>query len=61
LAEQANLREMANLIANIKKEAEKLKALGSGINCIEKNVIRMSAILKMMELDVSDAADILGV
>jgi len=59
LVEQAKLREMANLITNIRNEAEKLKALGSGIKCVEMNVVRMSAMIKMLELNINDVADIL--
>jgi hypothetical protein len=52
---------MADLIANIKKEAENLKELGCscGNKCVEMNVVRMSAMIKMLELNITDAADIL--
>jgi len=52
---------MADLIANIKKEAETLKELGCAcdIKCVEMNVVRMSAMIKMLELNITDAADIL--
>ncbi|AGL03262.1 hypothetical protein [Desulfoscipio gibsoniae] len=62
MAGETNIREMANLIANIKQDAEKLKELGknSNIKCVEMNVVRMSAMIKMLELDITDAADILG-
>jgi len=60
LAEQTSLREMANAILNIKKEVDKLITLGAGYKCIEMNVVRMSAMIKMLELDIIDAADVLG-
>jgi len=50
---------MANAIASIKKEAEKLKELGSGIKCVEMNVVRMYGMIKMLEIGITDAADIL--
>ncbi|MDF9406841.1 MAG: hypothetical protein A4E52_00960 [Pelotomaculum sp. PtaB.Bin013] len=60
MAEQANLREMANIILNIRQEVDKLKTLGGGYKCVEMNIVRMSAMIKMLELDINDAADVLG-
>ncbi|MDD3653467.1 MAG: hypothetical protein PHO01_04680, partial [Desulfotomaculaceae bacterium] len=59
LAEQPNLREMANIISNLRQEAEKLKTLGAGVKCVEMNVVRMSAAIKMLELEINEVADIL--
>ncbi len=49
--------EMAKTIAVIRRELDKLKDLGTGINCVEKNVERISACLKMLELNVNDTVD----
>jgi hypothetical protein len=59
--EKTKIREMADIIANVKKEAENLKELGCscGIKCVEMNVVRMSAMIKMLELNITDPADIL--
>lgn len=61
MTEKTQIREMADLIANIKKEAENLKELGCscGNKCVEMNVVRMYAMIKMLELNITDAADIL--
>ncbi len=61
MTEEARICEMADIIANIKKEAEALKELGClcGNKCVEMNVVRMSAMIKMLELNISDVADIL--
>ena len=58
---KSKIREMADIIANIKREADNLKKLGisSGNKCVEMNVVRMSAMIKMLELGITDAADIL--
>lgn len=37
----------------------RLKDPGSGINCVDRNVERISVCLKMLELNVSDTRDIL--
>lgn len=62
MTEKTKIREMADIIANIKQEAENLKKLGCacGNKCVEMNVVRMSAAIKMLELNITDAADILG-
>jgi hypothetical protein len=61
LIEKSKIREIADIIANIKQETEILKELGCscGIKCVEMNVVRMSAMIKMLELNITDAADIL--
>ncbi|MDD4334186.1 MAG: hypothetical protein PHY77_01095 [Desulfotomaculaceae bacterium] len=61
MTEKARICEMANIIANIKKEAEILKELGCicSNKCVEMNVVRMSAMIRMLELNITDVADIL--
>lgn len=51
--------EMANTITIIRQNLERLRELGSGIPCVEKNAERMSACLKMLELNVNEALDVL--
>lgn len=50
--------EMARTITEIRQLFDILLELGNGINCVEKNVERMSACLKMLELNINDAADL---
>jgi hypothetical protein len=61
LIEKTKIREMADLIASIKEEVETLNELGCicGVKCVEMNIVRMSAMIKMLELNITDAADIL--
>lgn len=61
MLEKTKIREMADIIAKIKREAENLKELGCScsIECVEMNVVRMFAMIKMLELNITDAADIL--
>lgn len=61
MIEKTKIREMADLIASIKEEAENLNELGCscGVKCVEMNIVRMSAMIKMLELNITDAADIL--
>jgi len=50
--------EMVNTISIIRENLERL-VLGSGIPCVEKNAERMAACLKMLELNVNEAFDVL--
>ncbi|MEG3069693.1 MAG: hypothetical protein HQP61_01335 [Peptococcaceae bacterium] len=61
MTEISKLCEMADIIANIRKESEALKKLGCscGNKCVEMNVVRMSAMIKMLELNITDAAEVL--
>lgn len=59
MIEKDKIIEMANSITAIKQDLNKVKILGLGINCVEKNIDRMLASLKMLELNIHDAADIL--
>ena len=58
-ADVNNIREMAAKIALIKKEARELKAMSGGNQSIEKNVDRILSSIKMLEINVSDVAEIL--
>lgn len=60
MAKQSNLGEMSNAILRIKREIAELKALGGDYNFIEMNITRMSAMLKMLELGISDVNEVLG-
>ena len=54
-----NIKEMAGKIALIKKEARELKEMSGGIQAVDKNVDRILSSIKMLEINVSDVAEIL--
>lgn len=59
LIDTEKIHDLAVNIYNIKEECNKLKQLGVGVNCIERNIDRMLACLKMLELNICDPADVL--
>ncbi|MHB8918972.1 MAG: hypothetical protein ACYC4H_13175 [Desulfocucumaceae bacterium] len=59
MIEHAKILEMAEVIGDIRLKLERLMDLGAGINCVGRNVERMSACLKMLELNISDTEEIL--
>ncbi len=56
---EANVKEMAEKIAAIKRQALELQAISGGIQAVDKNVDRILASVKMLEINVSDLADVI--
>ena len=50
----ANLEQMAGEISKLKETAEKLKDMGNDFPAVERNLRRILASIKMLELNVSD-------
>ena len=59
LIDQFKINELSKNIISIKKNVDILSELGNGINCIEKNIERMQACIKIMELHVCDVAELM--
>lgn len=59
MTESSKLREMSNIVLNLRKEMDKLKKLGGDYKFVEMNIVRMSAMVKMLELGINDVVDIL--
>ncbi len=55
---EANVKEMAEKIAAIRQQAEDLQAISGGIQAVDKNVDRILASVKMLEINVTDLADL---
>lgn len=53
------IKEIAEKIALIKKEAQELKAMSGGNQSVDRNVDRILASIKMLEINVTDVAEIL--
>ncbi len=51
------LERLAHRISRIRNELEALREDGQGFNCIEKNVMRALASVKMLELEINDVAE----
>ncbi|RLF61590.1 MAG: hypothetical protein DRN37_00710 [Thermoplasmata archaeon] len=55
--DESKINEMCRLIRQLREAALKLKAQGEGIQAVERNVERILASTKMLELNVSDVAE----
>jgi len=49
-----NIEEMAQRISSIKQQANELKAMSGGIQAVDRNVDRILASVKMLEINISD-------
>jgi hypothetical protein len=54
MAEQYKIDEMDAKIKQIRKTAEELQELGGNIEAVKKNIVRLLASTKMLELNISD-------
>ena len=60
VAEEYKIREMAKKIQAIKESATALQQISGGIQAVQKNVDRILACVRMLEIDISDAVDIVS-
>jgi hypothetical protein len=60
MAQEYDIKGMVAKIRALRKDAEELKEISGGIPSVERNAERILAGVKMLEIDISDAAEILG-
>ena len=54
-----NMMKMAQKISSLKQEANELKAMSGGIQAVDRNIDRILACIKMLEINISDIVEIL--
>jgi len=54
-----DIKKMAQKISFIKQEVNELKAMSGGIQAVDKNIDRILASIKMLEINISDLLDVL--
>jgi len=54
-----DIKKMARKISSIKREVNELKAMSGGIQAVDKNIDRILASIKMLEINISDLLDVL--
>ena len=59
MAENYDIKGMVEKIKALRKNAEELKKISGGIPAVDRNADRILANVKMLEIDISDAAEIL--
>jgi hypothetical protein len=58
LAEEYKLEEMAEKIQLLKQTATGLKGISGGIQAVDRNVDRILASIKMLEISISDLVNL---
>lgn len=58
MAEEYKIREMAEKIKTIKDSTTELQRISGGIQAVQRNADRILALVKMLEINVSDILDI---
>lgn len=59
MVEEYNIKLMAEKIETIRRTATELKSISGGIQAIDRNVDRILASVKMMEINITDVVDII--
>lgn len=59
MVEEYNIKLMAEKIETIKRTATELKKVSGGIQAVDRNADRILASVKMMEINITDVADII--
>jgi hypothetical protein len=59
MATQYKIQEMDEKITLLRKTAEELMAIGGDIEAVKKNLVRLLASTKMLELNISDVKNML--
>jgi len=60
MAQEYDIKGMVTKIKSLRKNAESLKEISGGIPAVDKNADRILANVRMLEIDISDAAEIQG-
>jgi hypothetical protein len=58
VVKEYKIGEMAEKIRVLKQTAAELKRISGGIQAVDRNVDRILASIKMLEINISDLADI---
>jgi hypothetical protein len=59
MADELSIEKMVKQIRTIEKSASELKNLSGGIEAVDRNVDRILASAKMLEINIGDVAEIL--
>jgi hypothetical protein len=60
MAQEYDIKGMAAKISDIRRDAETLREISGGIPTVDRNVNRILANVRMLEINISDPEEILG-
>ena len=60
MAQDYNIKEMVAKIKALRENAESLKEISGSVPSVQKNADRILANIRMLEIEITDAAEVLG-
>jgi hypothetical protein len=60
MTQQYDIKGMVSKIKALRKDAEDLKKIAGDFPAVEKNIVRILADVKLLEINISDVAEIQG-
>ena len=60
MTQQYDIKAMADKVRVLRQNAEELKAISGGIPTVDRNVDRILANVRILEISVSDVVEMLG-
>jgi hypothetical protein len=60
MSNNINMKKMAKKISSLKQEANEIKAMSGGIQAVDRNIDRILASIKMLEINISELVEILS-
>jgi hypothetical protein len=58
MAQQVDIKAIAEKIKALRADAEALKAMSGGMQAVDRNADRILANVRMLEIDINDVADL---
>ena len=58
MAQQVDIKGMAEKIESLRRDAEALKTMSGGMQAVDRNADRILAHVRMLEIDINDVADL---
>ena len=60
MAEEYDIKAMADIISSLRRDTEKLREIGASIPSVVKNTDRILADIKMLEININDVVELVG-
>ena len=60
VVQEYDIKGMTDKVRALRQKATELKAMSGGIQAVDRNVDRILACVKMLEINVAEVAEVLG-
>jgi len=59
MAQEYDIKEMADKIRALKQSAMELKKMSAGMQAVDRNIDRILANIRMLEININDVSDVI--